>query len=112
MNYFEIIGLAFIRNIPLLLAWLVGIILGVQMVRRRRKKAEWLFLTGCILLFVVQGIHPFLIGFTQSLISEQGFSGIKIAGLVQSIPLAVLNLSAIVSLVYAFWILFRKKATE
>jgi hypothetical protein len=112
MNYFEIIGLSFIRNIPLLLVWLVGIAFGLQMVRKRGKKAEWLFLTGCILLFVVQFIHPFLIGFTQWLISEQGFSGARIAGLVQSIPLAVLNLSAIVCLVYAFWILFRKKAPE
>jgi hypothetical protein len=112
MNYFEIIGQSFIRNLPLLLAWLVGIGFGVKMVRRRGKRVAWLFLTGCILLFMVQFIRPFLTGITQWLISEQGFSSAKIAGLVQSLPCAVLNLSAMVCLVYAFWVLFKKKAVE
>lgn len=112
MNYFEIIGLSFIRNIPLLVAWLVGIGFGVQMVRQRGKRAERLFLAGCSLLFTVQFIRPFLIGFAQWLISDQGFSGVKVTGLVQSLPSGVIGLSGMICLVYAFWILFRKKAQE
>ena len=112
MNYIETIGMSFLYNLPLLIAWIAGIILGIQIVRRRGERIERLFLTGCVLMFTVQFIQPLLAGLTQWLISERGYNNIVIAGLTNSLVLYLLGICAMVCLVYAFWVLFRKKKTE
>ena len=105
MNY-EIIGSSFLGHIPGLIAWLVGIVFGVRMVRQGGQKAEKLFLTGCSLMFVTQIVTPFLSGLAWWLIHEQGMSRALASGLVFSLPLGILGLTGIVFLVYAFWLRF------
>jgi hypothetical protein len=78
-SYFEIIGSSLIYYIPALLAWLVGIILGVIMLRRDGTRSEKLFLAGCSLMFVNIFLSPFLIASTQWLSSEYGFTDIKVS---------------------------------
>ena len=106
MNYFEIIGSSFLGHTPGLLAWLVGIVFGVRMVRQGGGKAEKLFLTGCSLMFVLQFVSPFLSGLARWLIFEQGMSRALASGLAISLPMGVLGLAGIICLVYAFWLRF------
>ena len=106
MNYFELVGSSFLGHIPSLLAWLVGIVLAVRMVRRGGSKAEKLFLTGCSLMFVIQLAFPFLSGLAQWLVIELEMSRAFASGLVLSLPVGVLGLAGLVCLVYAFWLRF------
>lgn len=109
MNYFEIIGSSFLGHIPSLLAWLVGIVLGVRMVRQRGGKAEKLLLTGCSLMFVIQLVSPFLSGLARWLVFEQGMSRARAAGFAISLPMGILGIVGTVCLVYAFWLRFMAK---
>jgi hypothetical protein len=111
-SYFEIIGPSLIHYIPALLAWLVGIFLGVIMLGRGGARAEKLFLAGCSLMFVNIFLSPFLIASTQWLSSEYGYTDIKIPVLMQALPYAVFSLSGIICLVGAFWLLFWKEARQ
>ena len=110
MSYLELVSPAFLGNTPVLLAWLLGIVFGVRMVRQGGGKAEKLFLTGCSLMFVIQLVSPFLSGLARWLIFEQGMSRARAAGLVSSLPIGILGLAATVCLVYAFWLRFRARA--
>jgi len=110
MNYLEIVGSSFVGHIPSLLAWLVGIIFAVRMVRQGGGKAEKLFLTGCSLMFVIQLVSPFLSGLARWLIFEQGMSRARAAGLAISLPMGILGIAGTVCLVYAFWLRFRARA--
>ena len=107
-DYFRTVAISFTRHFPALIAWLVGIVFGVQMLRWGGGKMELLFLVGCGLMFAQQLISPFLSGLTQWLVSEQGFDRIDTAGLVLSLPNIVLSVSGIICLVYAFWMRFIK----
>ena len=110
MNYFELVGFSFLGHIPSLLAWLVGIVFGVRMVRQGGQRAEKLFLTGCSLMFVTQIVIPFLSGIAWWLVHERGMSRALASGLAVSLPMGVLGLAGIVCLVYAFWLRFRARA--
>ena len=109
MNYLEVVGPAFLGNIPMLLAWLVGIVLAVRMLRRGGGKAEKLLLAGCSLMFVAQIVGPFLSGLALWMIQEQGMSRVSASGLVISLPLGILSMAGIVSLIYAFWTRWKTK---
>jgi hypothetical protein len=110
MNYLEIVGHMFLGSIPLLVAWLVGIIISVRMLRLGGEKAEKLLLAGCAMMFANQVIRPFLSGLATWLVHEQGMTRATTAGLIISIPTGVMSLAGIVCLIYAFWMKFRKKA--
>ena len=107
MNYLELVGSTFLGNIPMLLAWLVGIVLAVRTVRQGGGKAEKLLLTGCSLMFVAQIVNPFLRGFALWLVAEQGMSRASASGLALSLPTGILGMAGIVCLIYAFWIKFK-----
>jgi len=100
-----------IRNIPELVAWGIGIVLAVLMVRRGGGKTEKLLLAGCSLMFVTQLASPLLYELVQWLTSERGMSHIATAQTMGwvTLPLTVISLAGLVCLVWAFWVQFRVK---
>ena len=105
------VGSSLLTNVPGLLAWIFGIVLGIVMVRQGGGKAEKLLLTGCSLMFASELASPLLSGFVTWLMSENGVSNIVRAetmGLAR-LPLAILSLAGLVCLVWAFWMRFRKE---
>ena len=109
MNYLEAVGPALLVNTPILLAWLVGIVLAVRMIRRGGGKAEKLLLAGCALMFVAQIARPFLTGLALWMVHEQGMSRASASGLALSLPGGILSLAGIICLVYAFWTRWKTK---
>ena len=110
MSYFEAVGPALLGNIPMLLAWLVGIILAVRMLRRGGGKAERLLLIGCSLMFLAVIVRPFLTGLVLWLVTERGMTRASASGLF-SLPASILSMTGIVCLILAFWIRWRIKST-
>ncbi|MFC1985551.1 hypothetical protein ACFLUK_01545 [Chloroflexota bacterium] len=99
-----------LRYIPELLAWLVGVILAVAMVRRGGGKAEKLFLAGCSLMFATRLATPLLSELVHLLMLERDMSNIDIAqtmGLAVNLPISILTVAGLVCLVWAFWVRFR-----
>ena len=82
------------------------------MLRRGGARPEKLFLAGCSLMFVNKFLSPFLIAGTQWLISEYGYTNIKVSVLMQALPYAVLSLTGTACIVYAFWLKFWKEAQQ
>jgi len=117
MNYFEVIGpvlLGNLVNLPVLLAWLAGIVLSVLMLRRGGGKAERLLLTGCCLMFGSRFLRPFLTGLAVWLSADPEISNVRAAhtiGLMVSLPLATLDMAGIVCLVLAFWFRWRSQSS-
>ncbi len=114
MDYLEIAGSSLLRNTPELLAWLVGIVLAIKMVRRGGGKAEKLLLVGCSLIFASKLAFPLLVGLVRWLMSERGMSNIATAQTMRlaSLPAAILSIAALVCLVWAFWLRFWIKRRE
>ena len=110
MDYLMAVGAAFLVDIPMLLAWLVGIVLAVRMLRRGGGKAEKLLLAGCSLMFVAQIATPFLRGLTVWLVAEYGMTRAGTSGLVISLPTSILSMAGIVCLIFAFWMRWKSKA--
>ncbi len=112
MNYLELVRPALLGNIPILLAWLVGIVLAVRMLRRGGGKAEKLLLIGCSLMFVAQIVRPFLTGLALWLVHEHGMTRASASGLAFSLPITILSMAGIVCLVYAFWTRWKTSAIK
>ena len=115
MSSFQIVEISMLRYIPELLAWLVGIVLAVNMVRRGGGKAEKLFLAGCSLMFFTKLASPLLHELVQWLEAERGMSNIDIAqtmGLAINLPFTILSIAGFVCLVIAFWARFRAGRQE
>ncbi len=110
MNYLDTVVPGLLGSIPLLLAWLVGIVLAVLMLRRGGGKAEKLLLAGCSLMFVAQIVRPFLTGLALWLVHEHGMTRVSALGLAFSLPNAILSMAGIVCLVLAFWTRWKTKA--
>ena len=96
------------------MAWLLGIILAVIMVRRGGVRAEKLFLTGCSLMFAVDLIRPFIQGLMRWWMSGQDMSRLSTAQamVLVSLPMAILSLGGLVCLVLAYWFRFRFRSQE
>ena len=109
MNYLEAVGPALLVNTPILLAWLVGIVLAVRMLRRGGK-AEKLLLIGCSLMFVAQIVRPFLTGLALWLVHEHGITRASASELTYSLPISILSMAGIVCLILAFWFRWKTKA--
>jgi hypothetical protein len=106
----QVVEISMLRYIPELVAWGVGIVLAILMVRRGGIKAEKLLLAGCSLMFAVKLATPLLSELAQRLASERGMSNIAIAqamGWAVSLPMSVLIIAGLVCLVIAFWLRFR-----
>ncbi len=114
MSIIETIGPSLLKNTPELMAWLLGIVLGVIMVRRGGGKAEKLLLAGCCLMFAVKLASPLLHELVQSL-PRDGMSYAQIASrmsLFAGIPTSILGLAGFICLVWAFWVRFRARRQE
>ncbi len=111
MNYLELVRPSLLGNIPILLAWLVGIVLAVRMLRRGGK-AEKLLLAGCSLMFIAQIVRPFLTGLALWLVHEHGMTRASASGLAFSLPITILSMAGIVCLVYAFWTRWKTSAIK
>ena len=109
MDYFDVVVPGLLGSIPLLLAWLVGIVLAVRMLRRGGK-AEKLLLAGCSLMFVAQIVRPFLTGLALWLVHEHGITRASASGLTYSLPISILSMAGIVCLILAFWFRWKTKA--
>lgn len=109
MSYFNTIGPALLANTPVMLAWLVGIILAIRMLRRGGR-AERLLLIGCSLMFVTQLAGPFLSSLALWLVAEGGMTRAGASGLVISVPTSVLSMVGIICLVFAFWTHWKTKS--
>ena len=103
-----------LKNTPELVAWLLGIVLGVIMVRRGGVRAEKLFLAGCSLMFAVELINPLVRELVKWLMLERAASNIATAQTMgmASLPMAILSLAGLVCLVWAFWTRFWTKRPE
>ena len=110
MSYLDTVVPALLGNIPMLLAWLVGIVLAVLMLRRGGGKAEKLLLAGCSLMFLAVIVRPFLTGLTLWLVAECGMTRASALGLAFSLPNSILSMAGIVCLVLAFWIRWKTKS--
>jgi hypothetical protein len=100
-----------LRNTPELVAWAVGIVLAVIMVRRGGGKVEKLLLAGCSLMFVAKLASPFLHELVYNLASQQDMSNLAKAQTMgwATLPLSILSLAGLVCLVWAFWVRFWRK---
>ena len=106
----QIVEISILRYIPALLAWGIGIALGVLMVRRGSSKAEKLFLSGCALMFAVS-IISMLLGSMMPWIQEQRIGAQEI-GVIRSLLAGIPSLAGFVCLVWAFWIRFWARRQE
>jgi positive regulator of sigma E activity len=110
------IEISTLRYIPELLAWLIGVILAVIMVRRGGLKAETLLLVGCSLMLLAPLIGFALNGWLIQLLREQDGSYIEImrhpGWIVMNVGVALLSLGGLVCLIWAFLTRFRTKKPE
>ena len=112
MNYLELLSTTLpgqLLSIPVLLAWLVGIVLAARMVRHGGGRPEKLLLAGCSLMFAGQIVRPFLTALVLWLTTEHEMT-VSTIGLVISLPRGTLDMAAIVCLVLAFWFRWRTKS--
>ena len=106
----QIVEISILRYFPELVAWGIGIVLAVLMVRRGGGKAEKLLLAGCSLIFVTRLGTPLLHELVQWLLAGQGMSNIEIiqtTGWAISLPMTIVGIAGLVCLVWAFWARFR-----
>ena len=111
----QVIEISILRYIPELVAWGIGIIVAVLMVKRGGGKAEKLLLAGCSFMFVIQLASPFLSELVQSQLWEQSMNYVSRAqamALFVSLPMSILGLAGLVCLVYAFWLRFVTRRRE
>ena len=102
MSFFEMVATLLLRNTPELLAWLIGLILAVLMVRWGGGRAEKLLLAGCCLMAFAHLASPFLSG-RVSILLREGWWSPQTPGLLLQLPMAILILASLVCLVWAFW---------
>ena len=115
MSSVQIIEISVFRYIPEIVAWGIGIVLAVLMLRRGGGKAEKLLLAGCSLMFFTKLASPLLHELVQWLEAERGMSNIDIAqtmGLAINLPFTILSIAGFVCLVIAFRVRFRTGKQE
>ena len=109
MNYLEVITITFPAHLPYLVAWLVGIIIAVRMLRRDGGKAEKLLLAGCSLMFTSRIASLLLTGLSLWLVTRDEMTRASVAGLI-SLPTSILSMAGIVCLILAFWMRWKTKS--
>ncbi len=112
MSEVKIINIPLLTYSPEIVAWGIGIVLAVLMLRRGGGKAEKLLLAGCSLIFFTKLANPLLHELVQWLEVERGMSNIDIAqtiGLAINLPFTILGIAGLGCLIWAFWVRFRAK---
>ena len=112
----QTIEISMLRHIPELVAWGIGIVLAVIIVRRGSLKLEKLFLAGCSLMFVAPLAGILLHNQLMQLLRVQDTSYLGIAQsplwIAANILIALISLAGLVCLIWAFLAKFRKKQEE
>ncbi len=112
----QIFEISTLRHVPELVAWGIGIILAIIMVRRGGRKAEKLLLAGCSLMFVAPLSGLLLNNWIRQLLLEQDTSYIDMVRsplwISVSVGVGVLSLAGFVCLIWAFLAKFRTKKPE
>jgi hypothetical protein len=108
------ISSTFIRIIPSLLVWVVGLVLSIKMLRHGGTRPEKLLVAGCSLILLNTILSPL----TRILIeiwANQENTGITSIGrmiALVSVPSMIISLAGFICLVMAFWIKFKVKKPE
>ena len=108
----QIVEISILRYIPELVAWSIGIVLAVIMVRRGGGKAEKLLLAGCSLMLLSVVVRPFLTALMLWLVAEQGMTRAGAVGLAFSLPVSITGMAGIVCLILAFWARWKTKGSS
>jgi hypothetical protein len=110
------INISALTHLPELLAWVVGIILAIIMVRRGGLKAEKLFLAGCVLTLLSPLSGLFLQGWFVPALHDRDMALFELTRnwvwIVFNIIIALGSLAGLVCLVWAFLLKFWKKKQE
>ncbi len=115
MGSVQIIDISVFRYIPEIVAWGIGVVLAVFMLRRGGGKAEKLLLVGCGLVFFTRLAVPLLRGLVRWIGAERGLSNVEIAGIMGlaiNLPFTILSIAGFVCLVIAFRMRFRTGKQE
>jgi hypothetical protein len=108
------ISTSLLNAVPDIIAWTLGIVLAVMMIRRGGLKPEKLLLTGCCLMSAEIVLSPIVRELVMNWIKGNNTSALSYgqAALYITIPQLVLSLAGFICLVVAFWIKFRVKKQE
>ena len=108
-SYWATVGSAMLGNIPELIAWAIGIVLAVIMLRRGGRGKEKLLLAGFSLMFTASLAGPIIRGIVMSWMRgyESSYLSIGRAMSLVSLPMAIVSIAGAVCLVWAFWLKFR-----
>ena len=104
----------FIRIVPALIVWVIGLILSIKMLRCSGTRPEKLLVVGCSLILLQTILRPFLRIMIDVWMNTEGMSRVSVAQMygLFSIPSMVLSLAGFICLVMAFWITFKVKKPE
>jgi len=105
----QVVEISLLRYVPELVAWVIGLVLAIIMVRQGGGKAEKLLLAGCSLMFLV-GIISVLLGSMTPWLLEQRISAQEF-GLIRSISI-IPSLAGFICLILAFFVRFKTKKQE
>jgi MFS family permease len=112
----QTIDIPILRYVPELLAWIVGIVLAIIIVRRGGRKAEKLLLAGCVLMLFSPLSVLFLRAWFVPALQENDIGSLEImrspAWIVLNIMVGLCSLAGLVCLVWAFLLKFRNKKQE
>ncbi len=114
MEYFIGSLVSFAARIPWIAAWLAGTVIAVKLFRRERGRVQRVGLWGFALMLAVSVIQPLLMGgltpwFAEREMRPESFSIILSA---INIPSSIIQLGAIVCIVYAFWVLGKARLSS
>ena len=108
------IGRSLLSAIPDIIAWTVGIMLAVKMIKRGGLRDEKLLLIGCCLMLARCILSPVVRELVTSWIRGKGVSYLTVGQTLTytQIPLIIVSLAGFICLVIAFWMKFRIKKRE
>jgi hypothetical protein len=104
----------FIRIIPSLIVWVLGLILSIRMIRHGGTKPEKLFVAGCSLMLFTTLLNPFSRILLDISMDQEGigFTSVGRTMFLISIPRMVFSLAGFICLIMAFWMKFRFEKPE
>ena len=108
------ISSTFIRIIPSLLVWVVGLVLSIIMLRRGGTRPEKLLVAGCSLILLNTIFSPFPRIIVDVWMNREAMSNLEAAQMTSifSMPGTVVSLAGFIFLVLAFWVKFKVRKPE
>ncbi len=113
MSYLSLLNEHIWTGLPTYLAWAVGVVIGIVLVRRGGGKKAVLFLAGSVLLFLANLGQPFLgalANYTYGRNPSSSYHTLATAtALIDTLPVLVLTVGGFVCLAAAFLMVFLKQ---